>query len=143
MGGGYIRGMGFKDFLKAAALWAWQAPQNALGLAVTGLALLAGGKTMAWGWDARVTMAPWRGSVSLGRYVVMSRAAALGGRAEFTLLHEMGHQRQSMLLGPLYLPAVGAPSVAWASLRRLGLFKARDYYSFYTERWANRLAGLE
>lgn len=129
--------------VKAAALWAWQSPQNALGLAVTGLALLCGGRTLISDGAARVTMAMWRGSVSLGRYIVLSRRAVLGEGRERALLHEMGHQVQSLMLGPLYLPVVGLPSLAWASLRRLGLFRDFGYGDFYTERWADEIAGLE
>lgn len=124
-------------------MWVWQAPQNALGLALTGLALLGGGRTLVSDGTARVTMAMWRGSVSLGRYIVLSKRAVLGEGRERALLHEMGHQVQSLVLGPLYLPAVGLPSLAWASLRRLGLFRGFGYYDFYTERWANDIAGLE
>lgn len=135
--------MNIIGIVKAAAMWVWQAPQNALGLALTGLALLGGGRTLVSDGTARVTMAMWRGSVSLGRYIVLSKAAVLGEGRERTLLHEMGHQVQSLILGPLYLPAVGLPSLAWASLRRLGLFRDFGYYDFYTERWANDIAGLE
>lgn len=135
--------MNIIGIVKAAAMWVWQAPQNALGLALTGLALLGGGRTLVSDGTARVTMAMWRGSVSLGRYIVLSKRAVLGEGRERALLHEMGHQVQSLVLGPLYLPAVGLPSLAWASLRRLGLFRGFGYYDFYTERWANDIAGLE
>lgn len=47
------------------------------------------------------------------------------------------------VLGPLYLLIIGLPSFLWASLKRAGLFRGRDYYSFYTEKWADRLAGIE
>lgn len=135
--------MNISGTVKAAAMWVWQAPQNALGLALTGLALLGGGRTLISDGAARVTMAMWRGSVSLGRYIVLSRRAVLGESRERALLHEMGHQVQSLMLGPLYLPAVGLPSLAWAALRRAGLFRGFGYYDFYTERWANDIAGLE
>lgn len=38
---------------------------------------------------------------------------------------------------------VGLPSFLWASLKTAGLFRGRDYYSFYTEKWADKLAGIE
>ena len=48
------------------------------------------------------------------------------------------------MLGPLYLIVIGLPSLIWAALhssvRRL---RTVDYFSFYTERWADRLAGVK
>lgn len=60
------------------------------------------------------------------------------------LAHEYGHTIQSYKLGPLYLLVIGLPSIVWA-----GCFKNwrkkhnKDYYSFYTERWADKLTGVE
>jgi hypothetical protein len=56
------------------------------------------------------------------------------------LWHEFGHYRQSLLLGPLYLPLIGLPSVCWAMVKKAGLFAAVPYCAFPTERWADRLA---
>lgn len=57
--------------------------------------------------------------------------------------HEYGHTLQSLLLGPLYLLVIGLPSFIWANLpyfQQLRKKKNIDYYSFWTERWANHLA---
>lgn len=57
--------------------------------------------------------------------------------------HEYGHTRQSLLLGPLYLAAVGLPSLLWERLewcRRLRRENNIPYSWFYTERWADRLS---
>lgn len=57
--------------------------------------------------------------------------------------HEYGHSLQSLVLGPLYLLVIGLPSFVWANLpyyQRLRRKKKIDYYSFWTERWANELA---
>lgn len=53
--------------------------------------------------------------------------------------HEFGHCLQSLILGPLYLPVIGIPSLLWnrtwrRNLKRNG--RARNYFTFYTERWA-------
>lgn len=56
------------------------------------------------------------------------------------LVHEYGHTVQSLLLGPLYLPLVGFPSVVWAKHPRCRVYRAaaeKPYASFYTEQWAN------
>ena len=47
------------------------------------------------------------------------------------------------MLGPLYLIIIGIPSISWAGLRRLiPTLKKINYYSLYTESWANKLMGL-
>ena len=77
-----------------------------------------------------------RGGISLGQYVIVSRDANLE-----TIYHELGHCKQSQILGWLYLIVIGLPSIIWAAL--YGIQEIRDrwsYYDFYTERWANELA---
>ena len=57
-------------------------------------------------------------------------------------MHEYGHCVQSLMLGPLYLIAVGVPSYRWANLpalRKMRRETGRSYYSVYPENWANRL----
>ena len=56
--------------------------------------------------------------------------------------HELfGHARQSKILGPLYLPLIVIPLLAWKYLRDKERYL--NYYSFPTEIWANSLAGLD
>ena len=58
------------------------------------------------------------------------------------LVHEYGHALQSLILGPLYLPFIGLPSVVWANLpalKRARREKRLSYYSFYPEKLANWL----
>ena len=77
------------------------------------------------------------GGVSLGLFVFVSGKARPG-----VTVHEYGHCIQSLLLGPLYLPAVGVPSYLWANLpalRRLRREKGFSYYAIYPENWANAL----
>jgi len=58
------------------------------------------------------------------------------------LVHEYGHAVQSLVLGPLYLPIVGIPSLIWAKLpalnRRRGT-RGTSYYDFGPERNASAL----
>ena len=63
-------------------------------------------------------------------------------RTEQVRVHEYGHCIQSLMLGPLYLLAVGVPSYLWANLpalRKMRRETGRSYYSVYPENWANRL----
>lgn len=58
------------------------------------------------------------------------------------LVHEYGHTIQSLVLGPLYLVVIGIPSTLWGflpSLNRMRQTKGVSYFSFYTEKWANKL----
>lgn len=77
-----------------------------------------------------------RGGISLGQYVIVSRDANLE-----TIYHELGHCKQSQILGWLYLIVIGLPSIIWAALYGIQEIRERwSYYDFYTERWANELA---
>ena len=122
--------MGTKDML----FYLWELPQNLLGLALT--KALGPGVTEPYK-DARILRTEkMRGGISLGRYIIVNARQS----SPFLDLHEWGHTRQSRLLGPFYLFAVGIPSLLWAVWWRPG--RKRGYFSFYTERWADRLAGL-
>ena len=80
------------------------------------------------------------GSVSLGNLVFISKHTRYPER---TLRHELGPSKQSQYLGPLYLLIIGLPSLLWVVARMMSrTLRKKDYYSFYTEKWANELAGL-
>lgn len=80
-----------------------------------------------------------RGGISLGKYIIVSQFAT-----DNTISHELGHCRQSMYLGWLYLFVIGIPSIVWAGLYG-SIIKpsANGYYKFYTEHWADRLGNVE
>lgn len=89
-----------------------------------------------------------RGGISLGRFVILPwryrEAYGKGSYIEMSHKHEYGHTRQSLRLGWLYLIVIGLPSLLWAwahsTFKRL---QEVDYYSFYTEAWADRLGGVK
>ena len=79
----------------------------------------------------------WRRNdgVSLGMFVFCPKY----GRIH---LHEYGHTYQSLLLGPLYLPAVVVPSLFWAGLpyfQRLRRERHIPYSRLWCEGWADRI----
>ena len=76
------------------------------------------------------------GSVTLGKYIFLSSVAT-----DITVRHEWGHTRQSILLGPLYLIIIGIPSILWAATHKV-IAPDKKYAWFFTEAWANRLAGI-
>lgn len=105
----------------------WQLPQNICGLAYK---LYTNPRKIRDGIYRKKN----GGSVSLGDYIF------LGTDNQWVLIHEQGHQKQSLILGPLYLLVIGLPSLLNASM---GWTSKERYYSFYTEAWANKLAGIK
>ena len=139
--------------LFALLQWTWGLPQNLLGL----LVLLILGKQERFTYHgALVTLFGKHpifrqtGAFSLGTFIFIPRTWDRDFIKK-VVVHEYGHSVQSLILGPLYLPAVGLPSVIWSSawgrsIRRAkplrgesGRGKPRLYTSKYPENWANAL----
>ena len=60
------------------------------------------------------------------------------------LAHEYGHTKQSRKLGPLYLLVIGVPSLIWAGcFKKYRIKHNKSYYSFFAERWADKLGGIK
>ncbi len=106
-----------------------------------------------WYRNAVVTEWQRRGSVSLGLFLfveVSRRTAAKSFRdvgeertTRHLIMHEYGHSVQSMILGPLYLPIIGIPSLIWCNVPYFDRKRQREkisYYSFYPEKWANSIS---
>lgn len=136
------------DYIKRALFLIWELPQNILGALLFIFFAVFSDSVILDDDDSLEMYSPMmRGAISLGIFRVYAYKY-LGNGARYVELvrkHEKeGHRKQSMMLGPLYLIVIGLPSLIWAALhyyvKRLG---AVDYYSFYTERWADRLAGVK
>ena len=79
------------------------------------------------------------GGVTLGNFIFLGR-----GASEITLKHEYGHTLQSYRLGWLYLLVIGLPSIIWAGgFKKYRKKTGKSYYSLYTEKWADRLGGVQ
>ncbi len=122
-------------------LFLWQLPQNLVALvwlAAAGPAKKIACRHYNVAFAAR--MPKGAGGVSLGTFAIVSHANRNNQRV---IRHELdGHTVDSKLLGPLYLLVVGLPSalhLLWYN--KFG--KGRPYDDFYTERRANRHAGLK
>ena len=86
--------------------------------------------------EAVATQWPLAGGVSLGLFIFVSH--------ESLCYHEYGHFLQSLLLGPLYLPVVGLPSLVWALLyKRSRRSRLRAYESVFPENWAETLGSRD
>lgn len=82
------------------------------------------------------------GAITFGMFIFIY--ADFGSGTENMLKHEYGHTIQSKILGPLYLLVIGLPSIIWAGCFKKYREKNKiSYYSLYTEKWANKLGGVE
>lgn len=80
-----------------------------------------------------------RGGISLGQYIIVNQ-----WMREDDIKHEYGHSIQSRYLGWLYLIVIGLPSLLWAVLYgRVTRQSYNGYYKFYTEKWADKLGGVQ
>lgn len=115
-------------------LYIWQLPQNLVGLLF--LLVLTGETRHRLGSIRFYFLDSFPGGITLGEYIIV------GTRQQLTVRHEFGHVRQSRMLGWLYLIVIGLPSALWALLGER-IAPGKSYYWFYTERWADRLGGVE
>lgn len=136
--------------IKETALFLWQFPQNIVGLILR----------LFMGYN-RVLTAPngnkvyfskkMSGGISLGRYSIINDYYIRKCKSDTEILdldvtkHEaLGHGTQSRYLGPFYLFVIGIPSIVWAAIYPCKRFPytKNGYYKFYTEKWADELAGV-
>ena len=118
-------------------LYLWQLPQNLVGIIIklfykTDNTLLYKDKTIR-------VCSKFPGGISLGNTLIVKKFP-YNKQTWNTVKHEWGHTRQSLYLGPLYLIVIGIPSLVWAGIYD----KTKDsYFSFYTERWADKLSNVK
>ena len=126
-------------YIRNLILFIWQLPQHIVALIYFGYLVMM---CKDLGIDSRYKQAIvipciMRGAVTLGCYVFVG----LNSEYRKTVKHELGHTIQSKILGPLYLIVIGIPSITYCGLRRIfPSLRKKNYYNFYTERWANNLS---
>lgn len=126
-------------YIRNLILFIWQLPQHLLAILYIGYLVMM---SKDLGIDSRykqATVIPciMRGAVTLGNYVFVG----LNSEYRKTVKHELGHTIQSKILGPLYLIVIGIPSITYCGLRRIfPSLRKKNYYNFYTEKWANNLS---
>lgn len=126
------------SYIKDSLMWLWQFPQNILARCIEDILCQAtyredivGSNTMIYNY-----VLP---TMSLGDYFFVNPMSS-----QKSIQHECGHSKQSNILGPLYLIVIGIPSllhnIVHYLCNKIGI--KWNYYSFYTESWANKLAGI-
>lgn len=125
-------------------LFIWQLPQNFLGKLIVFLT-----RAIKRG-DFYICSSPWFTGVSLGNYIIIGSVPYVNFSIDKNLInHEKGHQKQSLILGWLYLFVVGIPSFIGNIIDRYFHNewddKERDkwYYNQPWERWADKLGKVE
>ncbi len=130
--------------------WTWGIVQN-----IAGLVLFCANASKKHYRCKGALVTEWnyrRGSVGLGMFIFVSvpeegiKSPSEAATLEKTIRHEYGHTLQSIILGPLFLPVIGLPSLIWCGLPCFVNYRKRknvSYYWFYTERWANSLAKIK
>ena len=122
--------------LVAVLLYLWQLPQNLLWLLLVTILRPEDCYDLE---GVRLCYASrMKGGISLGRYIIIRDV--MKDYTGATERHELGHAKQSRMLGWFYILVIGLPSLIWAAWWN----RDRDcsYYSFYTERWADRLGDV-
>lgn len=127
--------------MKNVLLYIWQLPQNLLGLLVIFFS-----KAKKTEWNGIVCYkTDYVFGVSLGKYIILDRWSTITD-----ILHEYGHQKQSLILGWLYLPIIGITSAVFNNLwDRLAHkdWSTTDrydwYYARFPEQWADKLGGVK
>ena len=120
--------------MKKLILWLWCFPQMLAGLIVK---KVTRARKVGDHYEYNIEC----GSVSLGEYIFLCPSHY---GSEKTVKHEKGHTIQSYYLGWLYIPVILIPSMIWAGCFEKYRQKHNiSYYDFYTEKWANKLGGVE
>lgn len=115
----------------------WQLPQDIIGGVVWLICCLRHRNSYRYAGRILTEWGLFSG-LSLGHFMFVHTTSN-----EKMTWHEYGHTLQSLYLGWLYLLIVGIPSLLWASC--FGWYRKRkgvSYYSFYTERWADKLGDV-
>ena len=124
--------------MKKIILFIWQLPQNFLGFLLSrkaSLQIKVKNKTIYY-------KKFLNSGVSLGQFIILDNSIQSSKDLLNIIFHEIGHSKQSLYLGWLYLPVIGLPSFFRNIYARI--FKKNDawYYSGFPENWADKLGNV-
>lgn len=84
----------------------------------------------------------WNNTASMGLGMFIFCGHRKSSICDEVMVHEYGHTIQSVILGPLFIPVIGIPSMLWGNLKyfvKMRKEKHISYMRFYPESWANHL----
>ncbi|MBO4211902.1 MAG: hypothetical protein J5878_04520 [Oscillospiraceae bacterium] len=129
-----------KRLLYLLCQWSWGLPQTLVGALFYFYYRQKGCRRFRYQGAFVVIWTKEAGSMSLGCFLFLHPDWTAKDRA--LLEHEYGHTIQSLICGPLYLLAVGLPSLLWAGLpvfQRHRRTRGISYYAVYPEKQASSL----
>lgn len=129
--------------MKKISSYTWELLQNLVGKIVL---LVSRAKLLMTYKDAKIYTWKRNDGVSLGENIfVYIKDYNPNNKLHVNFVnHEYGHTLQSKKLGPLYLFVIGIPSLIWAGCFKKYRKKNKvSYYDFYTEKWADKLGGVD
>lgn len=126
-----------KTFL-AILIYIWQLPQNLVGLIIR----IFYKKKTSISYKGKMVRVcnGFPGGISLGETIIIMKYPNTKDTWD-TVKHEYGHSIQSKYLGWFYLFVIGIPSILWAVWWNPK--RNVSYYSFYTEKWADKLGNVQ
>ena len=129
--------------MKNVLLWIWQMPQILLGYL---LRLFYPASFTLEKDEVKVVFSDrMHGGISLGTTVIVHSHVYVWNDYPLdtlTIRHELGHCKQSRILGWFYLLVIGLPSIFHAWFYKYDPHDPNKYYRWYTEAWADKLAGI-
>ena len=121
--------------LKNIIFFTWCLPQTLLGLIIYIIFSLCKKISKKETYKlATVIRLDAKFGVSLGKFILLGN-----NYKDITIKHEYGHTLQNFIFGPLYLLAVGIPSIIRNIISRFNKNIAMNYYKAYPENWADKL----
>lgn len=132
-------------------LWTWCLPQTLLGVLVYAFVKLVDKDIEEFDYKTGTKLIQTeklKAGVSLGFFIFSfdyEDVGRISPGAQYRMdRHEWGHTLQGFLLGPLYLFVIGLPSICWLVFGKSYRSKKKvSYYSFYTEKWADKWGRVE
>lgn len=138
------------DNLVKLRRWTWELPQSLLGAILLLFYRKTELKVIEYNNQIVHIYDKFPGGISLGYYILVDynrkdlNNNIVRQSLKNNIKHESGHGIQSKYLGPLYLPFIGILSGCHNIIHRIKrhYHKASNYYSFFTESWADKLGGV-
>lgn len=117
-------------------LFIWQLPQNSAGLTLLlVLSFLKGIKHKEYYHHKYIILgSKCPTGISLGIFIFLKYSIK-----PKIIMHELGHCKQSEILGPLYLIVIGIPSIIMNLISQYSKRFSSRYYERFPENWADRL----